>query len=35
MEEHNVNAQKIAGFLDGHEAVGKVYYPGLKHRVEN
>ena len=30
MEEHNVNAQKIAEFLDGHEAVGKVYYPGLK-----
>lgn len=29
MEEHNVNAQKIAEFLDGHEAVGKVYYPGL------
>ena len=30
MEEHNVNAQKIAEFLDGHEAVGKVYYPGLE-----
>ncbi|WP_399631449.1 bifunctional cystathionine gamma-lyase/homocysteine desulfhydrase [Sporosarcina sp. SG10008] len=30
MEEHNVNAQKIAEFLDGHAAVGKVYYPGLK-----
>ncbi|KAA0964999.1 bifunctional cystathionine gamma-lyase/homocysteine desulfhydrase [Sporosarcina sp. ANT_H38] len=30
MEEHNVNAQKIAEFLDEHEAVGKVYYPGLK-----
>ena len=30
MEEHNVNAQKIAEFLDGHEAVGKVYYPGLQ-----
>jgi cystathionine gamma-lyase / homocysteine desulfhydrase len=30
MEEHNVNAQKIAEFLEGHEAVGKVYYPGLK-----
>ena len=30
MEEHNVNAQKIAEFLDGHHAIGKVYYPGLK-----
>jgi len=30
MEEHNVNAQKIAEFLDVHAAVGKVYYPGLK-----
>ena len=30
MEEHNVNAQKIAEFLEEHEAVGKVYYPGLK-----
>jgi len=30
MDEHNVNAQKIADFLERHEAVGKVYYPGLK-----
>ena len=30
MEEHNVNAKKIAEFLDGHAAVRKVYYPGLK-----
>ncbi|WP_391117068.1 bifunctional cystathionine gamma-lyase/homocysteine desulfhydrase [Psychrobacillus sp. L3] len=29
MEEHNLNAQRIAEFLDNHEAVGKVYYPGL------
>ncbi|WP_391203553.1 bifunctional cystathionine gamma-lyase/homocysteine desulfhydrase [Psychrobacillus sp. L4] len=29
MEEHNLNAQRIAEFLDKHEAVGKVYYPGL------
>ena len=30
MEEHNVNAQRIAEFLERHEAVGKVFYPGLK-----
>lgn len=30
MEEANSNAQKIAEFLEGHEAVGKVIYPGLE-----
>ncbi|WP_277586554.1 bifunctional cystathionine gamma-lyase/homocysteine desulfhydrase [Psychrobacillus antarcticus] len=29
MEEHNVNAQRIAEFLSNHEAVSKVFYPGL------
>ncbi|MFF2755247.1 bifunctional cystathionine gamma-lyase/homocysteine desulfhydrase [Psychrobacillus sp. NPDC058041] len=29
MEEHNLNAQRIAEFLNNHETVGKVYYPGL------
>lgn len=30
MEEANANAQKIAEFLEAHEAVGKVIYPGLE-----
>lgn len=29
MEEHNGNAQRIAEFLNNHEAVSKVFYPGL------
>lgn len=29
MEEHNQSAQRIAEFLNGHDAVGKVFYPGL------
>jgi cystathionine gamma-lyase/homocysteine desulfhydrase len=29
MQEHNVNAQKVAEFLVGHDSVEKVYYPGL------
>ena len=29
MEEHNASAQRIAEFLNDHDAVGKVYYPGL------
>ena len=29
MEEHNTNAQRIAEFLNDHEAVSNVYYPGL------
>ncbi len=30
MERHCANAQKVADFLEGHPAVAKVYYPGLK-----
>ncbi len=30
MNKHSDNAQKIAEFLEGHKAVTKVYYPGLK-----
>ncbi|MDJ0330330.1 bifunctional cystathionine gamma-lyase/homocysteine desulfhydrase [Planococcus sp. S3-L1] len=30
MEEANSNAQKIAEFLEGHDVVGKVIYPGLE-----
>ena len=29
MEEHEVNARAIAGFLSNHPKVNKVYYPGL------
>ncbi|QUG42692.1 bifunctional cystathionine gamma-lyase/homocysteine desulfhydrase [Psychrobacillus sp. INOP01] len=29
MEEHNINAQRIAEFLNNHEAVSNVFYPGL------
>ena len=29
MEEHQRNAVAVAEFLNGHPAVGKVYYPGL------
>lgn len=29
MEEHITSAQKIAEYLDAHDKVGKVYYPGL------
>lgn len=29
MEEHNVNARRIAEFLNNHEAVSNVFYPGL------
>ncbi|MEK3980571.1 bifunctional cystathionine gamma-lyase/homocysteine desulfhydrase [Psychrobacillus sp. FSL K6-2836] len=29
MEEHNTNAQRIAEFLNSHEAVSNVFYPGL------
>lgn len=29
MEEHNGSAQRIAEYLNGHDAVGKVFYPGL------
>ena len=30
MERHSSNAMKVAEFLEGHEGVEKVYYPGLK-----
>ncbi len=30
MERHCANAQKIAEFLEAHEKVAAVYYPGLK-----
>ncbi|MER2171154.1 MAG: bifunctional cystathionine gamma-lyase/homocysteine desulfhydrase [Psychrobacillus psychrodurans] len=30
MEEHNVNAQRIAEFLNNHEAVTNVFYPGIE-----
>ena len=30
MEKHCENAMKVAEFLEGHPAVQKVYYPGLK-----
>lgn len=30
MEEHNVNAQRIAEFLNNHEAVSNVFYPGIE-----
>ena len=33
MDRHNENAQAIAEFLDSHENVSKVYYPGLKSHV--
>ncbi|TQR19009.1 bifunctional cystathionine gamma-lyase/homocysteine desulfhydrase [Psychrobacillus vulpis] len=29
MEEHHMNAMRIAEFLNNHEAVGRVFYPGL------
>jgi cystathionine gamma-synthase len=29
MERHCANAREVAAFLDGHEAVERVYYPGL------
>ena len=30
VDRHNSNAQTIAEFLDSHDAIEKVYYPGLK-----
>lgn len=30
MQKHCENAMKVAEFLEGHEKVAKVYYPGLK-----
>ena len=33
MERHNENAMKVAEFLEAHEKIEKVYYPGLKSVV--
>jgi len=35
IERHCENAQKIAEFLEGHENVAQVYYPGLKSHPGN
>jgi len=35
MERHCSNAQKLAEFLENHEKVSKVYYPGLKSHSGN
>ncbi|GLX66138.1 cystathionine gamma-lyase [Paenibacillus glycanilyticus] len=35
MEAHEANAREIAGFLAGHPAVGKVYYPGLSDHPQH
>lgn len=29
VQRHNENAQRVAGFLDGHPAVARTWYPGL------
>ncbi len=34
MARHNVNALAVAQFLEGHDAVGDVYYPGLKRHPQ-
>jgi cystathionine gamma-synthase len=33
LRQHQENAERIASHLDGHSAVRKVYYPGLKNHV--
>ena len=33
LRQHQENAERIATHLDGHSAVRKVYYPGLKNHV--
>jgi len=35
MERHNSNAMELAGFLEGHEKVKKVYYPGLESHPQH
>ncbi|MDX1444189.1 MAG: cystathionine gamma-synthase [Gammaproteobacteria bacterium] len=35
MERHNENAQKIAEWLEGHEKVGRVIYPGLESHPQH
>jgi cystathionine gamma-synthase len=33
LRQHQENAERVAAHLDRHEAVRKVYYPGLEHHV--
>lgn len=35
MEKHNENAVKIAHFLESHEKIERVYYPGLKSHPQH
>ena len=35
VERHNSNAQVIAAFLDAHDGVAQVYYPGLKSHPQH
>jgi len=35
VEKHNQNAQYIAEYLEQHEAIEKVYYPGLKNHPKH
>ena len=35
MQRHAENAMKVAEYLDGHDAVEKVYYPGLKGHADH
>ncbi len=35
MERHEHNAMKLARFLEGHEQVKKVYYPGLESHLKH
>ncbi len=35
MEKHNENALRIAGFLEAHRKIEKVYYPGLESHLQH
>jgi methionine-gamma-lyase len=35
VRQHNLNAQALAEFLEGHRAVKKVFYPGLKSHSQH
>jgi methionine-gamma-lyase len=35
MEKHNENAMQIAGFLEAHRKIERVYYPGLKSHPQH
>ncbi len=35
MEKHCENAQEIANFLESHEAIDKIYYPGLSSHLNH